>query len=98
MASVRAVKYRRGDRHVYRLIAGEHLLVSIRGDSDASMYALTPSGALLWKRLADWTTPEDLVALVVEQYDVTAERAAGDVEEFLDQLRQLRALESDGSE
>jgi hypothetical protein len=91
------MRHRRGDRHVYRNIAGEHLLVAIRGDSDAPMFALTPSGALLWKRLADWTTQEQLVELVVEHYDVTAEQAGADVEEFLEQLRELRALESEGA-
>ena len=98
MTSLPAVRHRRGDRHVYRLIAGEHLLISIRGDSEASMFALTPSGAVLWKRLADWTTREELVALMLEEYDVTAERASADVDEFLEQLRQLRALESEVNE
>ncbi len=59
------------------------------------MFAMTPSGALLWKQLADWTTQEQLVALVLEQYDVTEDRATADVEEFLEQLRELRALESE---
>ena len=89
------MRHRRGDRHVYRSIAGEHLLVAIRGDSEASMFALTPSGALLWKRLAEWATPEDLVSVVLENYEVTSERASADVEEFLEQLRHLRALESE---
>ena len=92
------MRHRRGDRHVYRNIAGEHLLISIRGDSEAPMFALTPSGALLWKTLADWTTQERLVELVLEEYDVAADRASADVEEFLEQLRQLRALESEGGE
>jgi len=96
--SVPAMRHRRGDRHVYRNIAGEHLLIATRGDSEAPMFALTPSGALLWKHLADWTTQEQLVELVLEQYEVTAERATADVEEFLEQLRQLRALESEDGE
>jgi ABC-type arginine transport system ATPase subunit len=62
------------------------------------MFALTPSGALLWKHLADWTTQEQLVELVLKEYEVTADRASADVEEFLEQLRQLRALESEGGE
>jgi hypothetical protein len=80
---------------VYRHIAGEHLLIAIRGDRDAPMFALTPSGAMLWKRLADWATEEQLVELVLAQYDVTTDRAAADVEEFLEQLRELRALDSE---
>lgn len=89
------MKHRRGDRHVYRNIAGEHLLIALRGDSEAPMFALTPSGALLWKQLAEWITQEQLVEIVVEQYDVGIGQATADVEEFLEQLRQLRALESE---
>ena len=92
------MRHKRGDRHVYRNIAGEHLLISIRGDSEAPMYALTPSGAMLWKQLADWSTREELVDLVLDQYEVTADRASADVEEFLEQLRQLKALESEEGE
>jgi hypothetical protein len=92
------MRFRRGDRHVYRNIAGEHLLIATRGDSEAPMFALTPSGALLWKHLANWTTQEQLVERVLEEYEVTAERAGVDVEEFLEQLRQLRALESEEGE
>jgi hypothetical protein len=98
MVSVPAMRHRRGDRHVYRNIAGEHLLIATRGDSEAPMFALTPSGALLWKRLADWTTQEQLVELVLEQYEVSAEQAAADVVDFLEQLRELRAVESEASE
>lgn len=98
MVSVPAMRHKRGDRHVYRHIAGEHLLISIRGDSEAPMFALTPSGAMLWKHLADWSTQEELVEVVLEQYEISADRASADVDEFLEQLRQLRALESEEGE
>jgi hypothetical protein len=98
MVSVPAMRYKRGDRHVYRNIAGEHLLIAIHGDSEAPMFALTPSGAILWKHLAQWSTQEELVELVLDRYNVTADRASIDVEEFLEQLRQLKALESEEGE
>ena len=62
------------------------------------MFALTPSGAMLWNRLAEWSKREELVELVLDQYEVTADRASADVDEFLEQLRQLKALESEGEE
>jgi hypothetical protein len=95
MLSARVMRFRHADRHVYRNIAGEHLLVSIRGGSDAPIYGLTPSGAALWTRLDEWATRDELVDALVSAYDVTAERAASDVDEFLDQLRELHALEND---
>lgn len=92
------MRHKRGDRHVYRNIAGEHLLISIRGDSEAPMFALTPSGAMLWKQLSVWATEEELVELVLNEYDVQANQAKADVEEFLEQLRQLNALLSEEGE
>ncbi len=92
------MRHKRGDRHVYRNIAGEHLLISIRGDSEAPMFALTPSGAMLWKHLSVWAKEEELVELVLSEYDVPADRASADVAEFLEQLRQLSALESEEEE
>ena len=89
------MRFRHADRHVYRNIAGEHLLVSIRGGSDAPFYGLTPSGAALWKRLDRWATREELVDDLVATYDVDRPQAVTDVDEFLDQLQELRALESD---
>ena len=95
MLTARGSRFRHADRHVYRNIAGEHLLVSIRGGSDAPIYALTPSGAALWKRLDGWATRDDLIDDLLATYDVTRDRAATDVDEFLEQLRELRALETE---
>jgi hypothetical protein len=98
MLTARLMRFRHADRHVYRNIAGEHLLVSIRGGSDAPIYGLTPSGAVLWKRLDDWASRDALADALVAAYDVTRERALADVDEFLDQLRELRALETEDAE
>jgi hypothetical protein len=95
MITAQLMKFRHADRHVYRNIAGEHLLVSIRGGNDAPFYGLTPSGAALWKRLDTWATREELVDDLVATYDVDRGQAVRDVDEFLDQLRELGALESD---
>ena len=86
------VEYLRGGGHVYRHVAGEHLLVSIRGDSDSPLFAMTPTAAALWARLGEWATIEQLVSCLTERFDVTADKAAGDVEEFLEQLQEIHAL------
>jgi hypothetical protein len=95
MLTARGSRFRHADRHVYRNIAGEHLLVSIRGGSDAPIYALTPSGAALWKRLDRWATRDELIDDLLATYEVSRDRAADDVDEFLEQLRDLRALEAE---
>jgi hypothetical protein len=89
-----ATEYRRGDRHVYRQIAGEHLLISLHRDTLAPMFALTPTAAALWERLASWQDREALVAHLLEEFDVTREQAGADVGDFLDQLAAISALHS----
>ena len=96
--SVDNVGYRRRDNYVYRLTVGEHLLVALHARSDEPLYALTPTGAQLWERLAEWTTLDALTEALVNDYEVTAENARQDVREFLDQLESLNALETRGAE
>ena len=94
--SVDTVEYRRRDNYVYRLTVGEHLLVSLHARRDEPLYALTPTGALLWQRLADWHTVDQLAEALVGEYDVAFDNAREDVREFLEQLDSLKAVETRG--
>lgn len=88
------VQYRRGDGFVYRLTVGEHLLVALHSRSEEPFYALTPTGAMLWEALAQWSTVEDLGNILQREYDVAIEQATADAKEFVEQLGLLRAVES----
>ena len=94
--TIDTVEYRRGDNYVYRLTVGEHLLVALHARSDEPLYALTPTGAQIWERLADWATPDQLAQLLVTEYDVSLDEARRDVQDYLEQLASLGALESRG--
>ena len=94
---VETVEYRRRDNYVYRLTVGEHLLVALHARRDEPLYALTPTGALLWERLAEWATVDQLSETLVSDYEVTDEAARADVREFLEQLASLNALETRGA-
>jgi Coenzyme PQQ synthesis protein D (PqqD) len=96
--SVDNVGYRRRDNYVYRLTVGEHLLVALHARSDEPLYALTPTGAQLWERLAEWTTVDQLTEALVDEYEVTADNARQDVRDFLDQLGSLNALDTRGAD
>ena len=57
-------------------------------DTRTSTYlAANPTGLLLWETLAAGTTRDVLVERLVERYGIDAERAAADVDHFLDSLR-----------
>ncbi len=90
--AVMATEYQRGERHVYRHVAGEHLLIALHGDSPEPLFALTPTAALLWKHLEDWCTTDELTETLVREYQVTREQAATDVGEFLAQLEEVEAV------
>lgn len=85
-------RYQRGDRHVYRQVAGEHLLIALHGDSLEPLFAFTPTAALLWSRLEAWCTVDELADALVREYQVTREQAVTDVEEFLLQLEEVQAV------
>ena len=95
--SIDTVEYRRRDNYVYRLTVGEHLLVALHARSDEPLYALTPTGALLWERLAQWATVDQLADALVSEYDVSLDEARADVREFIDQLALLNAVDHRGA-
>lgn len=89
-----ATEYRRDERHVYRQIAGEHLLISMHRDAVAPMFAFTPTAAELWGQMAEWTTPERLAEHLTARFEVDRDQAAHDVQDFLGQLESIGALQS----
>lgn len=50
------------------------------------MITLNETGKMLWEALATEQTVESLTALILEEYQVTAERARQDVQVFVDKL------------
>ena len=89
-----ATEYRRDDRHVYREIAGEHLLIALHRDAVAPMFAFTPTAASLWSVLGDWTSAERLIGHLLERFEVERSDAERDVAEFLEQLLSIGALQT----
>ena len=60
-----------------------------------SMVKLNDSGALLWQVLENTPSKDALVSALIAEYDVTAEVAKADVEEFLKVLLDFGCLEQD---
>lgn len=83
-----AGEYRRGVDAVTREIAGETLLVPIRGHlADLRrIYSLNPVGAYVWDRLEEAGDGGALAAAVAEAFEVEPAQAERDVRTFLDQL------------
>ena len=82
------------DHLILREIAGEYILIPVgeRVNTFRGIMSLNGSGLLLWQKLQQDCTEEELIAAVLETYDVDPETAAKDVREFLDQLAQADVL------
>lgn len=80
-----------------REIAGEHILIPV-GETALKLHgmiSLSESGFLLWKKLEEECSEEELTEAVLEEYEVDRETAAADVQEFLNRLRELNLLEGE---
>ncbi len=82
------------DQLTLRQIAGEHILIPVGefANSFRGIMSLNGSGLLLWELLQQDRTEEELVAAVLDAYDVDAQTAAKDVGEFLTMLEQAKVL------
>lgn len=85
------------NQFIFRKIADEQLLIPT-GEAAISvkgLIALSESGAFLYQKLQKGCTKEELLAAMLEEYDVSAEVAEQDMDAFLDQMRQLNMLLED---
>ena len=81
-------------RLMKRQITGETFLVPLGTtvyDSNGLFY-LTEVGAFLWDRLPDAENEEQLLAAILEPYDVDEETARKDLSEFMEKLRAMEIL------
>ena len=79
---------------ILREIAGEHILIHV-GQTALKvhgMITLSESGLLLWNRLQEDCTENDLVEALLAEYRVDRATAEADVREFLTQMDQVGIL------
>ncbi len=83
----------RADELEWRLVDDEVVILDLHNQHFLS---LNPSGARLWKALADGgATRAELVAELVAAYGIDATQAAADVEELIASLSAESFLQSD---
>jgi hypothetical protein len=88
-ASSQVVQYTGDERSfVTRQIAGETLIMPVAGrvvDLE-SIYVLNEVGSRIWQLVGSPTTADRIAEVIAREFDVSAERAAEDVAEFLGAL------------
>jgi hypothetical protein len=83
--------YVRSDSVVSRVIAGETLVVPIRGSVGdlASIYSLNAVGSTIWQALEKPKAVAELAQVVEEEYEVRSDQAQEDVLKFLEEMRSV---------
>jgi hypothetical protein len=80
--------FARSNAVVARTIAGETLLIPIRGAVGdlASIYGFNATGTTVWNSLTEPKGFGQIVEAVLQEYNVTKEQATSDVRHFLDEM------------
>ena len=86
------------DGYVLDEFAGANVAIYV-GDDTANglngVIKLNDVGVLMWKKLAEGCTKEELLNAVTDEYDVDASIAMADIEAFLDSLRAENIIEDE---
>lgn len=90
--------YIRSESVVSRVIAGETLIVPVRGRVGdlASIYSLNETATTLWEALSSPMSHEALLDRVLDQYDVTRDQAEDELLAFLDDMQTAGLVELAG--
>ncbi|WP_346696132.1 PqqD family protein [Thermophilibacter mediterraneus] len=83
------------DGFVLREIAGSFMVVPVGRSTQEvpGVIALTETGALLWRMLEKGAEEGDLVRSLLDEYDVSEDRATADVRAFVAKAREQGLLE-----
>ncbi len=89
-------QYRRKAGYVVRAFMDEYLMIPVDapGADDAKLAVLSPVAVFIWAFLEEPRTFGELLEAVTEEFDVTAEVAAPDIQEFLDRLHTHQLLDN----
>lgn len=81
---------------VARVVAGETLIVPIRGKVGdlSSIYSFNGTGTLIWKLLETPKTVRQLAEAVASEYDVEADHAERDVVVFVDEMKSVGLVDA----
>lgn len=81
------------DGFILRTVAGETVVLPAAGVTDFDMMiTLNDTGKFLWERLAVGAEEAELVAALLEEYDVTEAVATRSVAAFVARLKELDFL------
>ena len=80
---------------VMRNIAGENILVPTGEAAEKfnGMITMNEAAAFMWQNIDEVETKEDLVKMVLDEFEVDEETATRDVENFIIELSSINMIE-----
>lgn len=83
------------DGFMLRVVAGQHVVVPLgeRVVEFNGIMTLSESGAWLWKALEKDVQEEELLQVLLKEYDVDEETAKTDIQEYVTSLREKSIIE-----
>ena len=83
------------DGFVLREVAGSYMVVPVgkRTTEIPGIIALTETGAVLWDKLEQGATEDELVSALLDEYEVSPEQASADVHTFIEKAVAQNLLE-----
>ena len=79
---------------VIRQLAGEHIMIAAGSDTFSGMVRSNATAAFIINCLKEDTTKEEIVAKMMEKYDAPQDLNEKSVEDILNQLRSIDAIEA----
>lgn len=83
------------DGFVLKAVAGSFLVVPLGSQvvDFGCIIKLSETGAFLWSLLESEKSKDELVSALTNEYDVDEEKAASDIDSFLNKLKEADLLE-----
>jgi Coenzyme PQQ synthesis protein D (PqqD) len=85
----------RSRKVVSRVVAEEAMVVPVREDSGepGGVYTFNESGTTIWSMILEGSSAEEVAAYLESEYDISAEQAAEDTQQFLAALAEEGLIE-----
>ena len=81
--------------YMLRTVAGQHIVVPVGQAAQTfnGMITLNDSGAFLWQAMLQETNRKELIAKLLQEYDVDSMLAGAGVDSFLYKIREAKLID-----
>lgn len=82
------------DGYILREVAGNSIVIAVGQEAINfnALITINETGSFLWKQLAEDKSREELLAAVLEEYEVDEAQALKDIDQFLEKLQKENLL------